>query len=90
MGGAAQRLPADPSQIKIPLTGVLPRVSPHDSSPDAPWKDGRERSDRWKETPLKGFLPRVSDRTRRFIFRLSSLLLEFFKQLGIAVGHVGL
>jgi hypothetical protein len=33
------------------------------SSPDAPWKDGRERSDRWKETLIKGFLPRVSDGT---------------------------
>jgi len=35
------------------------------SSPDAPWKEGRECSDRWKETLGKGFLPRVSDRTRR-------------------------
>jgi len=33
------------------------------SSPDAPWKEGRERSDRWKENPTKGFLPRVSDGT---------------------------
>ena len=33
------------------------------SSSNAPWKDGRERSDRWKETLGKGFLPRVSDRT---------------------------
>jgi len=36
---------------------VLP---PEDTSPDAPWKDGRERSDRWKETLREGFLPRVS------------------------------
>jgi hypothetical protein len=34
------------------------------SSTKAPWKDGRERSDRWKETLSKGFLPKVSDRTR--------------------------
>ena len=34
------------------------------SSPNAPWKEGRERSERWKETLSKGFLPRVSDRTR--------------------------
>jgi len=60
-----------------------------DSSPDAPWKDGREQSDRWKETPRKGFLPRVSDRTHRPISRLTSFL-EFFEQLEIAVGHVGL
>jgi len=33
------------------------------SSPDAPGKEGRERSERWKETPGKGFLPRVSDGT---------------------------
>ena len=33
---------------------------PEDTSPDAPWKDGRERSERWKETLSKGFLPRVS------------------------------
>ena len=26
----------------------------------APWKEGREQSDRWKETPSKGFLPSVS------------------------------
>jgi len=32
------------------------------SSEDAPWKEGRERSDRWKETPAKGFRPRVSGR----------------------------
>jgi len=30
------------------------------SSPNAPWKDGSERSERWKETLEKGFLPRVS------------------------------
>jgi hypothetical protein len=35
-------------------------IPPEDSSPDAPWKEGSERSERWKETPLKGFLPRVS------------------------------
>ncbi|MDP2914720.1 MAG: PHP domain-containing protein [Candidatus Aminicenantes bacterium] len=29
----------------------------------APWKEGRERSDRWEETPTKGFLPRVTRRT---------------------------
>ncbi len=34
------------------------------SSADAPWKDGSERSERWKETLRKGFLPRVPDRTR--------------------------
>ena len=33
------------------------------SSPNAPGKEGRERSDRWKETLGKGFLPRVSDAT---------------------------
>ena len=33
------------------------------SSSNAPWKDGRERSERWKETLRKGFLPRVSDGT---------------------------
>jgi hypothetical protein len=33
------------------------------SSPDAPWKDGSEQSERWKETLGKGFLPRVSDGT---------------------------
>jgi len=33
------------------------------SPPKAPWKDGRERSERWRETPIKGFPPRVSDRT---------------------------
>jgi hypothetical protein len=33
------------------------------SSPDAPWKGGRERSDRWRETLNKGFPPRVSDGT---------------------------
>ena len=32
------------------------------SSEDAPGKEGRERSDRWKETPAKGFRPRVSGR----------------------------
>jgi len=31
-----------------------------DSSLDAPGKEGREQSDRWKETLNKGFLPRVS------------------------------
>jgi hypothetical protein len=35
-----------------------------DSWPDAPWKDGRDGGlfppDRWKETPAKGFLPRVT------------------------------
>ena len=35
------------------------------SSPNAPWKGGRERSERWRETRSKGFPPRVSDRTRR-------------------------
>jgi hypothetical protein len=30
------------------------------TSPYAPWKEGRERSERWKETLGKGFLPRVS------------------------------
>jgi hypothetical protein len=44
-----------------PPKGFLLRASlPINSSPDAPWKDGRERSDRWKETLRKGFLPRVS------------------------------
>jgi len=33
------------------------------SSPDAPWKDGSEQSERWKETLGEGFLPRVSDGT---------------------------
>jgi len=33
------------------------------SSPDAPWKDGSERSERWRETQNKGFPPRVSDGT---------------------------
>jgi len=33
------------------------------TSPDAPWKDGRERSERWKETLKKDFLPRMSDGT---------------------------
>jgi len=31
------------------------------SSPDAPWKGGRERSERWRETLKKGFPPIVSD-----------------------------
>jgi hypothetical protein len=35
-------------------------VPPGDTSPNAPWKDGSERSERWKETLDKGFLPRVS------------------------------
>ena len=35
------------------------------SSSNAPWKGGRERSDRWRETRNEGFPPRVSDRTRR-------------------------
>jgi len=39
---------------------------------EAPGKDSRERSDRWKETPPKGFLPRV---TRR----------DFLKTLPVAV-----
>jgi hypothetical protein len=30
---------------------------------NAPWKEGSERSERWKETLGKGFLPRVSDGT---------------------------
>jgi hypothetical protein len=30
------------------------------SWPDAPWKDGSEQGERWKETLGKGFLPRVS------------------------------
>jgi 23S rRNA (adenine2503-C2)-methyltransferase len=34
------------------------------SSLYAPWKEGRERSDRWKETLSKGFLPRVSPGVR--------------------------
>jgi len=32
------------------------------SSPNAPWKGGRERSDRWRETLVKGFPPRVSNK----------------------------
>ena len=39
------------------------------SSLNAPWKDGRERSDRWKETLCKGFLPRVSDSFPRAFHR---------------------
>ena len=33
------------------------------SSVNAPWKEGSERSEGWKETLDKGFLPRVSDGT---------------------------
>ena len=36
---------------------------PMNSSPNAPWKGGRERSERWRETRNKGFPPRVSDGT---------------------------
>jgi len=39
---------------------------PIDSRDEDPGKEGRERSDRWKETPAKGFLPRV---TGRVIFK---------------------
>jgi hypothetical protein len=52
-GGGNTRRPCHPSKEHPPMN----------SSPNAPWKEGRERSDRWKETPTKGFLPRVSDGT---------------------------
>jgi hypothetical protein len=52
-GGGNTRRPCHPSKEHPPMN----------SSPNAPWKEGRERSDRWKENPTKGFLPRVSDGT---------------------------
>lgn len=36
--------------------------SPKNSRNNAPWKEGRERSERWKETRSQGFRPRVTGR----------------------------
>jgi hypothetical protein len=54
-GGGNTRPPCHPSKEHPPMNLSL----------YAPWKEGKERSDCWKETLKKGFLPRVSDRTRR-------------------------
>jgi len=45
--------------------GVKPTQYAHfsigmNSLPNAPWKEGSERSERWKENLGEGFLPRVS------------------------------
>jgi len=40
----------------------------------AHWKDGRERSERWKETPSKSFLPRVTF-SNNTVFGLSDALM---------------
>ncbi len=52
-GGGNARPPCHPSKEHPPMN----------SSPNAPWKGGRERSERWRETRNKGFPPRVSDGT---------------------------
>jgi arylsulfatase A-like enzyme len=51
--------------IHVPLIIKLPNTTDPrlDSRDKAPWKEGTERSDGWKETPSKGFLPRVTGRT---------------------------
>jgi len=57
------------SAAKNSLPGLYLRIIRHahdDSSDNAPWKEGRERSERWKEILGKGFLPRVSGRLRIF------------------------
>jgi len=54
------------------------------SSPNAPWKGGRERSERWRETLNKGFPPRVSDRTRRaFLLAILGTLVALDFRLGL-------
>jgi len=52
-GGGNTRRPCHPSREHPPMN----------SSPNAPGKGGRERSERWRETLKKGFPPRVSDGT---------------------------
>jgi len=48
------------------------------SSPNAPWKEGRERSERWKETLDKRFLPRVAEGD---VILINAFILNFRKKL---------